>query len=116
MINLLTSNSYSTKNISSEPYNSTRLISQNRNLTRKSDKPDPRNTALHKAATEFEAMFIKQMLNAMKKTTLKSGLMGANSAQNIFEDLLYDEYSKTMAATGNFGIAKSLYDQLSGRI
>ena len=116
MINLSMSNNYSTTNIRPEPYNPTSLISQNRNLTRESEKTNPQNTALHKAASEFEAMFIKQMLNAMKKTTLKSGLTGGNSAQNIFEDLLYDEYSKTMAATGNFGIANSLYDQLSGRM
>ena len=43
---------------------------------------------------------------------MKSGLMDGGTAQNIFEDLLYDEYSKTMAKTGSFGLAKTLYDQL----
>ena len=102
-----------TKNYSNK---ATQLQSNNQYISRELHKSDPQKAALHKAASEFEAIFIKQMLNAMKKTTLKSSLTGISSAQNIFEDLLYDEYSKTMASTGNFGIAKSLYNQLSGRM
>ena len=37
--------------------------------------PIDRESPLYKASQEFEAIFIKQMLNAMRKTTLSSGLL-----------------------------------------
>jgi peptidoglycan hydrolase FlgJ len=69
---------------------------------------------LKEVTQEFEALLIKQMLNAMKKTITKSGLNDGGMAENIFEDFLYDEYSKIMAKTGDFGIANILYKQLNG--
>ena len=62
---------------------------------------------------DFEALFIKQMLNAMRKTVDKSGLLNGGMAEEVFEDMLYDEYAKAMSKTDSIGIARLLYDQLS---
>ncbi len=69
---------------------------------------------LKDACRDFEALFIKQMLDTMRKTVNKSGMMDGGMAEDVFEDMLYDEYSKDMADRSNFGIAKLMYSELSG--
>ena len=73
-----------------------------------------KNSKLYKVSVEFEAIFIKQMLNEMRKTVEKSGLIKRGMAEDIFEDMLYDEYAKKMAENEDFGLARILYKQLSG--
>ena len=71
-------------------------------------------TKLKEACRDFEAIFIKQMLDSMKKTVQKTGLMEGGMAEDIFEDMLYHEYAKTMAKTGSFGISDMLLRQFKG--
>ena len=72
-----------------------------------------KTSRLYKVSQEFEAIFIKQMLNVMRKSVAKTGLMDGGMAEEFFEDMLYDEYAKKMAETGSFGIADMIYRQLS---
>ena len=76
--------------------------------SRSVDKGSP----LYKVCLEFEAIFVKQMLNSMRKTVEKSGLLDGGMAEELFEDMLYDEYAKKMAAAANFGLAAMIYSQL----
>lgn len=71
------------------------------------------NKKLLKSCKEFESMFVKQMLNSMKKTVNKSGFIKENMGEKIFDDMLYDEYSKSMTETSGFGIAQMMYKQLA---
>lgn len=65
------------------------------------------------ACSDFEAIFIKQMLDSMRNTVEKTSLLGGGMAEEIFEDMIYDEYAKKMSRTGDFGIKDMLYRQLS---
>jgi Rod binding domain-containing protein len=76
------------------------------------DKKSP----LYKACQDFESIFIKQMLNVMRKTVEKSGLLDGGMAEDVFEDMLYDEYAKLMAQNANFGLTEILYKQLSAKV
>ncbi len=70
---------------------------------------------LREACKAFEAIFIKQMLDSMRKTVDRSdSLLGGGYSEEIYQDMLYDEYSKLMTNTGSFGIADLIYGQLSG--
>ena len=74
---------------------------------------DPR---LREVTQEFEAIFIKQMLDSMRATRdSESDLLHGGMAEEFFEDMLYDEYAKLMAKTGDFGLGEVLYRELSGR-
>lgn len=73
-----------------------------------------RDKKLFDACIQFEALFVKQMLNSMRKTVQKSGLMDGGMAEEIFEDFLYDEYALKMAESAGFGLADTLYQRLSG--
>jgi hypothetical protein len=72
-----------------------------------------KSSKLYKVSQEFEAIFIKQMLNVMRKSVSKTGLMDGGMAEEIFEDMLYDEYAQKMAESGSFGIADMIYKQLN---
>jgi flagellar protein FlgJ len=53
------------------------------------------------------------MLKAMRKTVQKNEMFHGGRAEEIFEDMLYDEYSLRLSRTSNLGIAQTMYDQLS---
>jgi len=67
---------------------------------------------LHEAAAEFESLFVKMMLDSMRKNLHKEDeLVDGGQAQEIFEDMLYTEYSRKMAKVGDFGIARAIEAQ-----
>jgi flagellar protein FlgJ len=43
-----------------------------------------KSSELYQVSQEFEAIFIKQMLDTMRKTVNKSGLLDGGMAENIF--------------------------------
>ena len=71
-----------------------------------------KSSELYKVCQDFEALFIKQMLNVMRKTVEKEGLLDGGMSEDIFEDMLYDEYAKKMAQTAQFGLAETMYLQI----
>ena len=69
-------------------------------------------TQLKAVAKEFESLFIKQMLDSMRATLNKEDdPLNGGMAQDIFEDMLYEEYSRAMAATGSLGVADLIYSR-----
>ena len=76
-----------------------------------------RNSELYHASQDFEALFIKQMLDVMRKTIHKENdLLGGGIGQDVYEDMLYNEYAKKMAATAQFGLADIIYKQVSSKL
>jgi flagellar protein FlgJ len=65
---------------------------------------------LKEVAKEFEAIFVKMLLNEMKKTVHKSDFLHGGAVEDIFEDMLYLEYSKKMANNMNLGIADKIVE------
>ena len=78
-------------------------------------KPVDKNSELYKACIDFESLFIKQMLDVMRKTVQKTGLLEGGLSEDIFEDMLYEQYAKKMAETAQFGLARTIYDQVSSK-
>lgn len=73
--------------------------------------------SLKEATEDFESIFIKMLLDAQDKTVDREGSMfyGGNS-EDIFRGMLNEERSKSMAKSGEFGLAKLMYEQLSKNI
>lgn len=67
---------------------------------------------LREVSQDFEALMINQMLKEMRKTVNKSDLINGGMAEQIFEDMLYDEYSKEFSKTKTFGLSDIIYNQL----
>jgi len=74
---------------------------------------DPYRKKLYDASVEFESIFVKMMLNQMKKSVEKTGLIHGGYAEDIFEDMLYDEYAKNISKSSAIGIGEEIYLSLS---
>lgn len=83
---------------------------ENNNI-RKYDKEFEKKR-LRQVSEDFEALMINQMLKEMRKTVDKSGLIDGGMAEQIFEDMLYDEYAKEFSKTKTFGLADIIYNQM----
>jgi peptidoglycan hydrolase FlgJ len=79
-------------------------------------KPVDKQSELYKVCVDFESLFIKQMLDVMRKSVKKEGLLDGGMSEEIFTDMLYDEYAKKMAQTAQFGLASMIYDQVSSKL
>ena len=78
---------------------------------------EEQRTALRQAARQFEAVFINQMISAMRKTVGEGGLIDKSNGQNICEGMLDEEWSKKLAnKSGPNSLSEILYRQLSARL
>ncbi|TFH39654.1 MAG: cell division protein [Chrysiogenales bacterium] len=68
---------------------------------------------LRDACVEMESLFVGKMLKEMRKTVHKSGWINGGFAEEIFEDMLYDEYALSLSKNSNLGLANMLYSELS---
>jgi Rod binding domain-containing protein len=68
---------------------------------------------LYDVSLEFQSLFIKMMLNSMRKTLNKENdLLYGGRVQEIFEDMLYNEYAKNYSKNADLPLAKEIYFQL----
>ena len=67
---------------------------------------------LKKAISDFEAIFINQMLKSMRNTIKKSGLIDGGNSEKIYTSLIDSEVSKFIASGTGIG----LYEVLSGQL
>lgn len=71
---------------------------------------------LETVAREFEALLIKQMLDTMRETlNPENRLADVNMAEEMFDDMLYDEYAQLMSKTGGFGLADMIVTQFTAQ-
>lgn len=77
------------------------------------NEPIDKGSALYEQCLEFESIFVQMMLKEMRSTVQKSGLLDGGHAEEIFEDMLYQERASSMSKTANFGLADSIYRELS---
>lgn len=91
-----------------------RALSLNSNLNSSTfaNLPDAKKKELEKlrkACSDFESIFMHQMLKEMRKTVKKTGLIHGGQAEEIFSDMLDQERSKSMT----IGLGDMLFMQLS---
>jgi Rod binding domain-containing protein len=73
-----------------------------------------KKSKLYEQCQAFEAIFVKMMLKEMRNSVDKSNsLISGGWAEDIYSDMLDDEYSKTMAKNAGFGLSDELYKQLA---
>jgi flagellar protein FlgJ len=70
--------------------------------------------ALHKAAQDFEALFIHMMLKAGRETIGEGGIVPRGTGERFFTDVLDQELGRLAAQQGGFGIARQLEEQWKG--
>ena len=63
----------------------------------------------------MESIFVARMLKEMRNSVPKGEFLHGGFAEEVFEDMLYDQYALSLSKTSNLGLAKTLYDELSRR-
>lgn len=81
------------------------------NATAKSDGA-ARDRSLREAATDFEAVFLGQMLAPMFEGLKTDGPFGGGNAEEIFRSMMVDEMGTAIARSGGIGIADAVYQKL----
>lgn len=76
-------------------------------------KSPPSRQALQEAAEQFEALFLYQLLNEMRRTVPETDLLGNRRAEKMFQSLLDQELADHSVQTQSIGLAKLIYEQMS---
>ena len=79
--------------------------------TVKIDKTDK----LYEQCVELEIFMVKILVNGMRNSIQKSGLIEESFAGKMYEDMLYDEYARELAQNADFGLAEMAYLDLTGQ-
>jgi flagellar protein FlgJ len=74
--------------------------------------PDKDPARLTAAAQKFEAIFVRQMLAAARKTDFGGDLLGGQG-MDTFRQMQDERFADIASQRGAFGIAKALVAQLS---
>ena len=75
-----------------------------------------KTSELYQQALELESYFVKIMLDSMRSTLGKNSLTGKDSfAGKMYDDMMYEELSRTMTKNAGLGLADQIYLQLNGR-
>jgi peptidoglycan hydrolase FlgJ len=67
---------------------------------------------LKKACSDFEGIFLNMMVQTMKKTIPKDGILGKSHQSEVFDSMFFQEISSQLARERGLGIGDALYRQV----
>lgn len=73
---------------------------------------EARKAKLRKAAGDFEAIFVRQILKSMRSTLISGGMFGSGSVGEIYSDMMDNAISEKIAERGDMGLADIIYKQM----
>jgi len=74
---------------------------------------NPLDKRLRKACQDFEAIFLRYLLQKMRDSVPKGGLFGTSQGEEIFRSMLDGSLADEMAKSGSLGLGGTLYNQLA---
>jgi flagellar protein FlgJ len=74
-----------------------------------------KTSELYEQCLELEIFMVKTLISSMRNTVQKSGLIDEGFAGKMYEDMLYDEYTREFTKNAHFGMAELAYLELSGQ-
>lgn len=80
---------------------------------KKAPVTDIQKQRIHKAAMEFEAVFLNEMLKPMfEGTSSEDTAFGGSREETIFQSMMVDKISSGLSQSGGIGIAKHIEKEL----
>ena len=67
---------------------------------------------MQKVSKSFEALFVKQLVDEMRKSVERGGLIPESQGEKIYQSMLDFEYSQKISETQQLGLSKLIYDSL----
>jgi Rod binding domain-containing protein len=74
--------------------------------------PEAERLALRKAAVDFEAVFLTEMLKPMFEGTEAEEPFGGGNSEDIWRSLQVGEFGKAIAQSGGIGLAPVVFREL----
>jgi peptidoglycan hydrolase FlgJ len=74
--------------------------------------PEAERAALRKAAVDFEAVFLTEMLKPMFEGTEAEAPFGGGNSEDIWRSFQINEFGKAIARSGGIGLAPVVYREL----
>lgn len=71
---------------------------------------------LEQACQDFEAILLGFMMKQMRNTVPETKLIHGGQAEGMFKDMQDQEMAQEISSSSQFGLASSLYQQLSRNI
>ena len=71
---------------------------------------------LRKVSQQFEAIFLRQMLQAMRKTIPSGGLLERGLQMEVYESMFDEKVADRMAQRNQIGLANLICRQLAGKL
>jgi len=68
--------------------------------------------SVKRAAEEFEALFLTEMLAPAFEGLESGGLFGGGQSEKIYRSMMVQEYGKAIAQSGGVGIAESVQREI----
>lgn len=78
--------------------------------------PHDPHAALRRTAHEFEAVFLRQLLQEMRKSVPDGGLLPKTGAEDMFHSMLDDRLATEATKGLERGLGEKLYRQLARRL
>lgn len=73
----------------------------------------PESEKTGEAVRQFEAILLRQILAAARKTVIHSDLESKSTATDIYQDLVNQQLADAISQAGTFGLARSLRAEFS---
>ncbi len=73
---------------------------------------DAKKAAIHKAAVEFQSLFVEMMLKSMRDTVGQDKLTGGGHGEEVYNSFLDREYASAISRRGGLGLAEMIEKQL----
>lgn len=96
-------------------YTQLQIGNVNPNKIKHQQMPEPKTAqeySAKRAADEFEAIFISQMLKKMSVGVKTDGPFGGGQSEEIYRELMNEELGKTMTRKGGIGLSDAIYREM----
>lgn len=71
--------------------------------------------AQEKAATDFESVFVQQMVKAMWKAIPKEGILSGSNEEELYQEMLQKEVADHIAKTESLGLKEMIMKEFEER-
>ena len=76
---------------------------------------DSKLEELRSVSNQFESIFINQVLKQARQGKIADGILNSD-AEETFNTMIDQEYSKILSEKSNFGIAEAIFDQFKTHV
>ena len=76
---------------------------------------DQKLEELKNVSNQFESIFINQVLKQARQGKIADGILNSD-AEETFNTMIDQEYSKILSEKSNFGIAEAIFDQFKTHV